>query len=158
MKEKKILRRRPRNHVKNLGDRDPERRFEGLKRSPAQVGKPVNKRPDITRNQFKEKPVTGHGLLKQDDALKRLVAALQESEGRYRSLVRSLPDVIARFDLNLKHTYVSPSFTKMLGQPSDAIIGKGIEEIAEAKSQAGLYNQKLRSHIEWKSHNGRGHL
>ncbi|MGA2238964.1 MAG: PAS domain S-box protein [Candidatus Bathyarchaeia archaeon] len=143
VKEKKILRRRPRIHVKSLGDRDPKRRFEGLKRSSAQVGKPVNKRPDMTRNQFKEKPATGHGLLRQDDALKRLVAALQESEGRYRSLVRSLPDLIARFDLNLKHMYVSPSFTKMLGQP-DAIIGKGIEEIAEAKSQADLYNQKLR--------------
>lgn len=145
-KEKKILRRRPRNHAKSLGGRDPKRRFEGLERSAARIAKPVNKRPDMTQNQFNEKPATAHGLLRQDDAPKRLVSALQESEGRYKSLVRSLPDLIARFDLNLKHTYVSPSFTKMLGQP-DAIIGKGIEEIAEAKSQADLYNQKLREVI-----------
>jgi PAS domain S-box-containing protein len=85
----------------------------------------------------------GLGSLKQDDALKRLIAALQESEGRYKSLVESLPDLIARFDLNLKHTYVSPSFAKTMGQPSGTIIGKGIEEIGLARSQADIYNTKL---------------
>jgi PAS domain S-box-containing protein len=85
----------------------------------------------------------GIASLKQDDALKRLIAALQESEGRYRSLVESLPDLVTRFDLDLKYTYVSPSFAKTLGQPSDAIIGKRIEDIGLAKSQVDIYKKKL---------------
>jgi PAS domain S-box-containing protein len=85
----------------------------------------------------------GIASLKQDDALKRLIAALQESEGRYKSLVESLPDLVTRFDLDLKYTYVSPSFARTLRQPLDAIIGKRIEDIGLARSQVDIYNKKL---------------
>jgi PAS domain S-box-containing protein len=90
-----------------------------------------------------EKHPNGLSSLKQDDALKRLIAALQESEGRYKSLAESLPDLITRSDLDLKYTYVSPSFAETVGRSPDAIIGKRIEEIGLAGSQADIYNKKL---------------
>ena len=48
---------------------------------------------EILRRRLSNHP-SGLGSLKQDVALKRPIAALQESEGRYRSLAESSPDLV----------------------------------------------------------------
>jgi len=46
---------------------------------------------------------------------RRNIAALRESEGKYRHLVEKLDDIIWTTDLQLRTTYVSPSIEKNLG-------------------------------------------
>ncbi|MCS6815221.1 MAG: PAS domain-containing protein, partial [Cyanobacteria bacterium] len=55
--------------------------------------------------------------------------ALAESQRQYQTLVENSPDVIERFDVNLRHLYVSPSLTRMTGIPVDACLGKTYREL-----------------------------
>ncbi|MCA1960979.1 MAG: PAS domain-containing sensor histidine kinase [Desulfomonile sp.] len=48
--------------------------------------------------------------------------ALEESEGRFRTLVEAAGDVIWSADLNMKLTYVSPSVTKLLGYTAEEML------------------------------------
>ena len=47
---------------------------------------------------------------------KAAMAALIESEKKYRSITENMSDVVWQMDLNLKTTYVSPSVEKLLGE------------------------------------------
>ena len=55
---------------------------------------------------------------------KRSELAIRESEGKYRALIESFPDVIIRFDQNARHIYVSNSVTKDTGMLPEQFIGK----------------------------------
>lgn len=55
--------------------------------------------------------------------------ALAESQRHYQTLVENSPDIIERFDVKLRHLYVSPSLTKMIGIPVDACLGKTYREL-----------------------------
>lgn len=62
-------------------------------------------------------------------ALGRDITALKESEIRLRTLVENLPDFIARFDLQSRHTYVNPSVAQAYGQSPEHFIGKTLHEL-----------------------------
>jgi PAS domain S-box-containing protein len=62
-------------------------------------------------------------------AVGRDITALKESEMRLRTLVENLPDFIARFDLQGRHTYVNPSAAKAYGHSPQYFIGKTLHEL-----------------------------
>jgi PAS domain S-box-containing protein len=51
-------------------------------------------------------------------------AHLLQSEGTFRTLVENLPDIIARFDTNLRHIYVSPTINLVTGRPAEEFLGR----------------------------------
>lgn len=58
-------------------------------------------------------------------ALKRIQAeeVLQIREGEFRTIAEKSPDIIARYDKELRHTYINPVIERITGLPSGEFIG-----------------------------------
>ncbi|MBW4541885.1 MAG: PAS domain-containing protein [Myxacorys chilensis ATA2-1-KO14] len=56
-------------------------------------------------------------------------AALAESQQRYQALVENSPDIIERFDLQLRHLYVSPVLTEITGVSTEVFLGKTCRDL-----------------------------
>ncbi|MBD1909198.1 PAS domain S-box protein [Leptolyngbya sp. FACHB-8] len=69
---------------------------------------------------------------------KRAEAELRQREQEFRTLVESTPDIVARYDRDLRHLYINPSIERALGVPPEYFIGKtGIElGFTDARSQS----------------------
>ena len=72
------------------------------------------------------------------------VEQMQRREQEARTLIDNLPDVISRFDSNLRHLYVSPHVERLTGRPASASLGKTFEEIGYAAELCELWNTALR--------------
>ncbi|OUL29022.1 hypothetical protein BV372_24075 [Nostoc sp. T09] len=55
--------------------------------------------------------------------------ALQESQRLYQTLVENSPDIIERFDTQLRHLYTSPALTQLTGIPAEVFLGKTCREL-----------------------------
>ncbi|MGG6294867.1 PAS domain S-box protein [Leptolyngbya sp. AN02str] len=55
--------------------------------------------------------------------------ALAISQKRFQNLIENSPDIIERFDLNLRHLYVSPVLTRLTGLSPDVFFGKTCQEL-----------------------------
>lgn len=55
--------------------------------------------------------------------------ALTISQQQYQNLVENSPDIIERFDLQLRHLYVSPVLAKITGIPTAIFLGKTCREL-----------------------------
>ncbi|GMU67090.1 MAG: hypothetical protein AMXMBFR36_33640 [Acidobacteriota bacterium] len=71
---------------------------------------------------------TLNGLEKNQDALEREVREsathLHAAEEQFRTLVENLPDMIARFDAELRYLYVSPAVVSVTGRPARDYLGR----------------------------------
>jgi diguanylate cyclase (GGDEF)-like protein/PAS domain S-box-containing protein len=56
--------------------------------------------------------------------LKRMESELAAREREFRTLVDNLPDVVVRYDLQLRRTYVNPAFHAAHGTTDEAVLGK----------------------------------
>ena len=50
--------------------------------------------------------------------------ALRTSEARYRAVIEDQTEMISRFDLDFKHTFVNDAYCRIFGKSRDEIIGK----------------------------------
>ncbi len=60
---------------------------------------------------------------------KAVEMALAASQQQYQNLVENSPDIIERFDLQLRHLYVSPALTDVTGIPTAVLLGKTCREL-----------------------------
>ncbi len=87
-------------------------------------------------------------LEKNRNALEREVhqgaRRLRQAEEQFRMLVENLPDVIARFDPDLRHLYVSPAVVRATGRPVLDFVGKTHREMGMPSEQTESWDAALR--------------
>ena len=72
-------------------------------------------------------------------------AAARKSEEKYRTLIEHNPDVIIRYDRQLRHTYANPAIKDVANMPPEEIIGKTPEELNFPQNRAEDWQDKIRS-------------
>jgi PAS domain S-box-containing protein len=91
---------------------------------------------------------TVNGFEKNRSALEREVregaSQLRQAEEKFRTLVENLPDIIARFDPQLRHLYVSPAVERVGGLPARDFIGKTNQELGMASELVEAWDAALR--------------
>jgi two-component system nitrate/nitrite sensor histidine kinase NarX len=76
--------------------------------------------------------------------LERAETALAEQKRLFLTLVEQVPDVITRFDHNLRHTYVNPAAEAVTGIPPLERIGKTYGDLGFPEAVYGPWEQALR--------------
>lgn len=74
---------------------------------------------------------------------KRASKLLQQREQEFRGLVELSPDIIARFDRELRHRYVNPAIELATGMPPQEFIGKTHQELGMPEELLSLWQQSL---------------
>ncbi|MBW4681465.1 MAG: PAS domain S-box protein [Microcoleus vaginatus WJT46-NPBG5] len=77
-------------------------------------------------------PLEGYGVaIAYIDITERKQAteALRRSEQEFKTLAEHIPDIIARFDRQLRHLYANPAAERANGLPPQALIGKTNREL-----------------------------
>jgi PAS domain S-box-containing protein len=76
-------------------------------------------------------------------ARKEAEDARRQSEQDYKALADSAPDLIVRFDADLRHRYVSPVITKIAGLSPEHFIGKTNRELGMPRDLDALWSRAL---------------
>jgi PAS domain S-box-containing protein len=91
---------------------------------------------------------TVNGLETHRDSLVREVregaTQLRQAEEKFKTLVENLPDVVARYDSDLRHLYVSPAVQRVTGRPSQDFVGKTNQELGMSSELIELWDAALR--------------
>ena len=84
------------------------------------------------------------GVFRDISSRKEIEAELSATEHKYQSLAENLPDIIARFDKNLRHIYVSRTIEQITGIPVSAYIGKTNEDMEMPPENVLFWNKNLK--------------
>jgi PAS domain S-box-containing protein len=74
-----------------------------------------------------------------------ITASLSPSEEKFRALAENSPDIIDRFDREMRHIYMNPAGIRLYGRPAASIIGNTIEENDRYPT---LWRESVRSVLE----------
>lgn len=80
---------------------------------------------------------------KEKKALKLADEELKKKEENFRTLTENIPDVIARFDKDLRHMYVNKAIEKVTGIPSASFIGKTNEDLGMPADRIAEWNDYM---------------
>jgi two-component system CheB/CheR fusion protein len=83
-------------------------------------------------------------MLRLNDELKTKATELERAESSWRSLMTHLPDVIGRYDKNLRLLYISDAFFRDTGLSHEQFIGKTAEDIATEAIQDKNWIENMR--------------
>lgn len=111
------------------GSRDPRRRSG--KPAPAEREVPIGSSPSAQ----------SHTALARE--VREGASQLRHAEEQFRTLVENLPDVIARFDAQLRHLYVSPAIERVTGRPVEDFLGRTNEEVGMPSELLAEWNAAL---------------
>ncbi|NEQ66117.1 MAG: PAS domain S-box protein [Symploca sp. SIO2D2] len=73
---------------------------------------------------------------------------LHKREEAFRTLAENSPDLIARFDRQLRHIYVNPAIEDSTGMPASAFIGKTNQELGRPAELVSYWNQATQKVFE----------
>ena len=77
-----------------------------------------------------------------------LTALLSPAQEKFRALAENSPDVIDRFDRDMKHIYINPAGARLYGKTAGSIIGKGIEETGLPEAYCRLLKESFQKVFE----------
>ena len=75
-------------------------------------------------------------LHERDGRIAGMGRQLAASEAHHRLLADTATDMIARFDLSFRHTYVSPACQDVLGLPADGLAGRALSDLVLPEDRA----------------------
>lgn len=78
----------------------------------------------------------------------RIAKVLGENQQELRSLLENSPDIIARFDKDLRYVYINAAVVKQLGMPPGAFIGRTSLEAGMDPENAKLWMDAIESVFE----------
>ncbi|MGI0484190.1 PAS domain S-box protein [Pantanalinema rosaneae CENA516] len=76
---------------------------------------------------------------------KHLEAELQRRERQFQTLTENAPDIIARFDRELRHVYVSPAIEQATGLPASQYSGKTHVEVGVPADLCQLWQEQMQA-------------
>jgi PAS domain S-box-containing protein len=81
------------------------------------------------------------------DITEKLVAEelLRRSEREFRNLAENLPDIVARFDRQLRHVYVNRAVQTLTGLPVENFIGKTNRDLEIPEHLVNLWDDSIRT-------------
>jgi PAS domain S-box-containing protein len=79
---------------------------------------------------------------------RQIADQLRRSEAQFKTLVENADDIIARFDRDLRHLYVSPAIERVTSLPQSAFVGKTNRELGMPEQLCELWDIQLRSVFE----------
>ncbi|HEY7975443.1 MAG TPA: PAS domain S-box protein, partial [Ktedonobacterales bacterium] len=85
------------------------------------------------------------GVVRDVTELVGAQVALAEQERLFRTLVENSPDIITRFDRNLRHLYVSPASEAVTGITATSRIGKTYAEIGLPEAEFAPWERSLQN-------------
>jgi two-component system, cell cycle sensor histidine kinase and response regulator CckA len=74
---------------------------------------------------------------------KRVEATLHRREQEFRTLITNAPDIIARFDQNLRHLYINPAVEPATGLSTQDFLGKTNRELGMPEVQVAQWEEAL---------------
>jgi len=83
------------------------------------------------------------GIARDVTELKEAEKAARRSESQFRSLAQNVPDVIARFDRDLRYTFVSAKVEAITGIPPSEFIGRTCDELGIPSDVTDLLRDAL---------------
>jgi PAS domain S-box-containing protein len=93
-------------------------------------------------------------LRQLNEELERRVAERTETllarERELSSLADNTPDILTRFDRNLRYVFVNMAIEKATGQPRDSFLGRSMREMGISDTLCDLWENALRSVLETK--------
>jgi diguanylate cyclase (GGDEF)-like protein/PAS domain S-box-containing protein len=75
---------------------------------------------------------------------RRTEVRLQRREGDLRSVLDASPDLIARFDRDLRHLYVNPAVERATGLSRDQMVGRTMRQLQAPADLVDLWDTNLR--------------
>jgi len=79
---------------------------------------------------------------------KRSEEDLRKREESFRALAENSPDIIERFDEEIRHIYVNPLAAKLHGMPAEALIGKTNQEIGIPEHNWRFWKERIQRVFE----------
>ena len=74
--------------------------------------------------------------------------ALRRSERELRSLADNTPDVVTRFDRDLRHVFINAAVTKATGRRPEELVGRRTDEVGMPPELVADWNDRLRRVFE----------
>jgi PAS domain S-box-containing protein len=71
-------------------------------------------------------------------------ADIRRLEREFHSLAENLPDIVSRFDSELRRIYVNPEFEKSTGMSRESVLGKTHAELGVSGNESELWTNALR--------------
>jgi len=99
-------------------------------------------------NDADEKPQYYYSFLTDITDRKKTEEALRNSEGRFRALAENIPDLITRFDRNLRLLYANPAVLRRTGLPGEMLVGRTASEYGTSPMAAADWEKAAREVIE----------
>lgn len=79
---------------------------------------------------------------------KRQAEVLNRREQEFKALVENAPDIIARFDRDLRHVYVNPAIEQATGLSREAFIGKTNRDLGMPEELISVWDSTIRKVFE----------